>query len=244
LFDKIEINKIKKKKDKITFKGPFAKFIKNKDNTVNTLLQKLRDFNLISNYYSVIIKKNIPVFSGLGGGTSNAAFIFKYLLKNNVNKNLLIKFKNIIGSDFNLFFTKQGFLKNLQTVINFKKKHSFFFVLIQPKIKCSTREIYSNVGKFSKKEKFKKNFINSKSKYLEYLSKNRNDLQFIVERKYPFIKKLLTDIENVKGCYFARMTGSGSVCYGLFKDQNNAKKGLIKLKKKYPKFWFSLAKTV
>ena len=238
LFDKIEINKIKKKKDKITFKGPFAKFIKNKDNTVNTLLQKLRDFNLISNYYSVIIKKNIPVFSGLGGGTSNAAFIFKYLLKNNVNKNLLIKFKNIIGSDFNLFFTKQGFLKNLQTVINFKKKHSFFFVLIQPKIKCSTREIYSNVGKFSKKEKFKKNFINSKSKYLEYLSKNRNDLQFIVERKYPFIKKLLTDIENVKGCYFARMTGSGSVCYGLFKDQNNAKKGLIKLKKNILNFGF------
>ena len=94
------------------------------------------------------------------------------------------------------------------------------------------------MGKFSKKEKFKKNFINSKSKYLEYLSKNRNDLQFIVERKYPFIKKLLTDIENVKGCYFARMTGSGSVCYGLFKDQNNAKKGLIKLKKNILNFGF------
>ena len=40
------------------------------------------------------------------------------------------------------------------------------------------------------------------------------------------------------------MTGSGSVCYGLFKDQINAKKALNKLKKKYPKFWHSFAKTV
>ena len=40
------------------------------------------------------------------------------------------------------------------------------------------------------------------------------------------------------------MTGSGSVCYGLFKDQITAKKALYNLKNKYPKFWLSLAKTV
>ena len=40
------------------------------------------------------------------------------------------------------------------------------------------------------------------------------------------------------------MTGSGSVCYGLFMDPIVAKKALHKLKKKYPKFWISLAKTV
>jgi 4-diphosphocytidyl-2C-methyl-D-erythritol kinase len=40
------------------------------------------------------------------------------------------------------------------------------------------------------------------------------------------------------------MTGSGSVCYGLFNDQMSAKKALNNLKNKYPKFWLSLAKTV
>ena len=79
---------------------------------------------------------------------------------------------------------------------------------------------------------------------MEYLSKSNNELQFIVEKKYPIIKKILKDIKNEKGCCIARMTGSGSVCYGLFKDQINAKKALNKLKNKYPKFWFSLAKTV
>ena len=79
---------------------------------------------------------------------------------------------------------------------------------------------------------------------MKYLSRSRNDLQFVVEKKHPFLKKLLLDIKNEKGCHFSRMTGSGSVCYGLFEDKSDAKKALNKLKIKYPKFWFSLAKTV
>ncbi len=243
LSDKITINKIKNNKDSIRFKGPFAKLV-NKENSVLNLLKKMRELKLISNYYSITITKNIPVFGGLGGGTSNAAFILKYLLKKKMSHNLLRKFINIIGSDLILFFKKQGFLKNLKTIVELKERQKFYFVLTQPKIKCSSKEIYSSVNKFTKKEKFNKNILKSKDKFLEYLVKNRNDLQLIVERKYPFFKKLLTDIANEKGCSFSRMTGSGSVCYGLFKDQIDAKKALNKLKKKYPKFWFSFAKTV
>ena len=86
--------------------------------------------------------------------------------------------------------------------------------------------------------------MRKKNKFLDYLSKNRNDLQFIVERKYPILKRLLKDLKNEKGCQISRMTGSGSVCYGLFNNQYNAKKAFINLKFKYPKIWFSLAKTV
>tara|TARA_B100000963_G_scaffold54583_1_gene42750 strand:- start:1994 stop:2830 length:837 start_codon:yes stop_codon:yes gene_type:complete len=244
LIDKININKIKKKKDRISFKGPFAKLVKNKNNTVNKLLKRLRELNLISSYYSIVITKNIPVFSGLGGGTSNAAFILKYLLKNKINISLLNKIEELIGSDFKLFFNNQGYLKNLGKIIGFKKRHNFCFVLIQPKIKCSTKEIYSKVKNFSVKESLNKNVVNSKKELMDYLLKNRNDLQFIVEKKYPLIKRLLKDINSEKGCHFSRLTGSGSVCYGLFRDQFMAKKALYKLKIKYPKFWFSIAKTV
>ena len=244
LSDKIKIKKIKKKKDQIKFIGPFSKFVKIKDNSVNNLLKNLRDLRLISGYYSVTITKNIPIFAGLGGGTSNAAFLMKYLLKNKANGNLLNRFEKIIGSDLKIFFKSQGFLKNLKKIQTFKKRQKFHFVLAKPKIKCSTKEIYSKVKKFSKKEKFSKNMMRKKNKFLDYLSKNRNDLQFIVERKYPQIKKLLKDIKNEKECCFSRMTGSGSVCYGLFNNQKNAKKAFINLKYKYPKIWFSLAKTV
>ena len=244
LVDIIKIKKIKKKKDKVVFNGPFSKLVNKRNNSVNKMLKQLRQAKLITNCYSVVVTKNIPVFGGLGGGTSNAAFILKHLIKSKIKENLLNKIESLIGSDFKLFFKKKGFLNDLSTIIELKKKQIIYLVLVQPKVKCSTKEIYSKVKKFSKKKKFDKSLTKSKSRFLEYLVNSRNDLQSIVENKYPIIRKLLIDIKNEKGCCFSRMTGSGSVCYGLFKDQIVAKKALKKLSYKYPRFWFSFAKTV
>ena len=80
LADKIKINKTKGVKDKIIFKGKFARSINKRNNSIINLLNILRRLKLISSYYSIKVIKNIPVFGGLGGGTSNAAFILKYLL--------------------------------------------------------------------------------------------------------------------------------------------------------------------
>ena len=73
---------------------------------------------------------------------------------------------------------------------------------------------------------------------------SNNDLQKIVEKQYPIIKELLTDISQVKGCYFSRMSGSGSICYGLFENERTAKTALKIVKSKYLNFWFSVAKTI
>ena len=118
LADKIKIKKINKEKDRIIFKGPFAKLINKSNNSILNLLKLLRKLRLISNFYSVIIYKNIPTFAGLGGGSGNAASIMKYLIKKKVNKSLLNQVERIIGSDLKLFFHKQGFLKNLSSIID------------------------------------------------------------------------------------------------------------------------------
>ena len=52
------------------------------------------------------------------------------------------------------------------------------------------------------------------------------------------------EINQKEGCYFSRMSGSGSVCYGLFESQKSANVALKKIKSKYSKFWFSVAKTI
>ena len=243
LSDKIQIRK-SKKKDKILFKGPFARHIKINNNSVSNLLKLLRNLSLISSYYSVVVTKNIPIFGGLGGGTSNAAFILKFLLKNRINEILMSKVEKLIGSDLRLFFYKQGFLKNLKNIIGAKKNNKLYFLLAYPNIKCSTYEIYSKVNKYSKKSKLNFYKTNTKVKFIDYISNSKNDLQSIVEKKYPIVKKLLIDISSGRGCYFSRMSGSGSICYGLFNNERAAKKALNKIKTKYPKFWFSTAKTV
>ena len=244
LRDKIKISTNSKKKDQIFFSGPFARNIKRSNNTITNLLKFLRKIKVISNYYSVKVIKNVPVFGGLGGGTSNAAYILRYLLKEKINKKLFYKIEKLIGSDFKLFFYKQGFLENFKTIKVLKKKQKLIFLLSRPNINCSTREIYSKVTKFSKKNKFSYSKINTKRKIINQILNNKNDLQPIVEKKHPIIKKLLNDINKEKGCYLSRLSGSGSVCYGVFNNQSTAKKALHKIKRRYPRFWFSIAKTV
>jgi 4-diphosphocytidyl-2-C-methyl-D-erythritol kinase len=243
LSDKIQISKIKDKKDIISFKGPCAIKVKKENNSVINLLKLLRKLKLISNFYKVNITKNIPVFSGLGGGTSNAAYILKFLLKGKIKRTVFEKIEKLIGSDLRLFFYKIGFLENLKTIKVLKKK-KLVFLLARPNIDCSTSEIFSKVKHFSKKTKFFLNKINTRNKFINHILVDKNELQSIVERKYPIIKTLLGDISTEKGCLFSRMSGTGSVCYGLYNTEINAKKALDRIKKKHSKFWFSIAKTV
>ena len=168
----------------------------------------------------------------------------KYLFKKKINENIFHKIENLIGSDLRLFFYKQGFLENLKTIKLVKKKQKLIFLLSRPNINCSTRKIYSKVKRYSPKKKFTFSKTNTKKKFISYILNNKNELQSIVEKKHPIIKKLLTDISIERGCYLSRMSGSGSVWYGLFNKERAAKKALYKIKSRYPKFWFSLAKTV
>ena len=72
-----------KKNDKIKFTGPFKNIINQNNNTVTKTLKILREEKIIDSHvrYNIIVNKKIPPFAGLGGGTSNAFFVAKYLLK-------------------------------------------------------------------------------------------------------------------------------------------------------------------
>ena len=107
-----------------------------------------------------------------------------------------------IGSDIQLFFDEQGFLKNLTTINYFRRKYKLYFLLVYPNVRCSTRYVYSKVKKFTSKSKYSFKKINNKSKFIELLINKKNDLQSIVEKKYPVIRKLIIEIEQKKGCYF------------------------------------------
>jgi len=246
LHDLIKIKKIKGTKHLVKFSGKFSKHVNKKENSILNTLKILESNRLIFNNYSIDVKKNVPAFSGLGGGTSNAVFLLKYFIKKKNKK--IAKISRIlsenIGSDVKLFFQNQGFLKNINEINTFKKKHKVHFLLVFPNIKCSTKYIYSKVKKFSTNSEFSFNQINKKDKFLYYLKNSTNDLQLIVEKKHNRIKKLILRIGQLEGCVFSRMTGSGSVCYGVFQSKNSAKKALNTIKRIYPKYWSVIAKTI
>ena len=245
LYDKIKIKKNKNKhKDFISFSGPFSINVSDTRNSVKTTLSIMRKYKLISDYYSVNIHKNIPVFAGLGGGTSNAATIFKNLTNKKIRKKLLNRIFDKIGSDLILFFYKCGYLSNIRIINKIKYKYKLYFVLIFPNVKCSTRQVYSKLKNYSKKASYSMKEFSTKSKFVRIMKDSKNDLQSIVEKQHPVIKKVINSLSKAKGCYFSRMTGSGSVCYGLFTDKKCAKVAFKNLRKKYPKFWLSFTKTI
>ena len=245
LFDRITIKKLtNKKSDVINFVGPFSKYVDNYNNSIQKVLDIMRKTKLISSYYSIKVHKKIPVFAGLGGGTSNAFTVFRFLTKGRINRNILDKIIDYVGSDFRLFIIKQGLLINLKKIMKFKKKHNLHFLLVYPKIKCSSKKIYTKVKKYTKNKKFTHKNFNKRDLFINHIINQKNDLQLIVEKKYPILKRLIKNIDKEKGCYLSKMTGSGSTCYGLFINESCSKAALNSLRKKHPKFWFSIAKTI
>ena len=244
LSDSIFVKKTKgKRKDVVSIKGKNSMNINKKNNSITRTLSIMRKYNLIHDYYSVKIVKKIPVFAGLGGGSSNAAALLKFFKKKIPNK-IFEKIIDSVGSDLRLFYKNQGYQKNIRKVVEIKKKHKLIFLLAYPGIKCSTKNVYSKVDRFSKKRPFSDISSRTKKEFIKYLINSKNELQSIVEKKHPFIRKLLTDINKQEGCYFSRMTGSGSVCYGLFNSVKCSKAALKKIRKKYANCWFSIAKTI
>ena len=61
---------------------------------------------------------------------------------------------------------------------------------------------------------------------------------------YPKIKKIIYYIKSQKGCYFSRVTGSGSACIGIFSNMKNAIYAQKLIKLKYPKYWSAVSKTI
>ena len=245
LHDQIILKKINKNKDSIKFIGRFKKNINKNINTISKSLFLLRKHNLIDEKkYKIIVNKQIPVFAGLGGGTSNAVFLIKHLLKNKVNDKLIKICEEGIGSDFRLFFLNHSFQKSLKKILKFKKKYTFYFVLVYPNINSSTKEVYSRVKKLSLPLKNDLSKTVSKSSYIKFIKNENNDLQKIVEKKHKKILKILNLIKIQKNCLFSRMTGSGSVCFGVFSNRKSAKEGLIKIQKRLPKYWSILTKSI
>ena len=76
------------------------------------------------------------------------------------------------------------------------------------------------------------------------MKEESNDLEEAVIKNYPKVKKIIDYVGLLRGCYFSRITGSGSAIIGIFRDTNSAiyAKKLIKLK--FPKYWSYVSKTI
>ena len=245
LSDDIFIKKIVNNNHIIKFKGEFSKNIPKK-NTITNLLKVLENINKLKKQkYLIVVKKNIPQKSGLGGGSMNAASIFKYLIakqKINLRKKQILQISSKIGSDVILGMSqKKSLIYNNKKLKIINKDLKLYTLLVKPNFGCSTRKIYKNVKNFSKPS-----LKNVKTFYLnnKFLAKLNNGLEKPAFDKYKKLKNIKNFMEKVDKILFARMTGSGSTIIGYFNSKKDALNARKILKKKYKNYWFNLSKTI
>ena len=250
LHDVISISETNLLKDKISFSGRFREKINLGSNTVTKVLHYLRKKKFLKQQsFRINIKKNIPHGSGLGGGSSNAAVLlnfFKSKMRLKISEKEIIKIAYKIGSDVPIILKKKNTIltgkKNQFLRIN--NKFNLNIIIVYPNICCSTEEIYKRNKKFSYNKPSLKYLVKNKNKLIKSLKNENNDLEKIVIKFYPKIRKIIDLIEDQNGCYFSRITGSGSACFGIFSNMKTAilTKKLIELK--FPKYWCAVSKTI
>ena len=249
-YDLISIFKIVGLKDKIFFSGKFKKGINKKSNTVIKVLNLLKKKNILGKQaFKINIQKNIPHGSGLGGGSSNAADLLNYFnseVKFKLNKNKIKKLASQLGFDVPINLERKNtFLTGKKNeMLRLNRKFRLNVLMVYPNLICSTKKIYEKNKKFSSSNsQFFPNIKNNR-KLIDFLKKENNDLEKTVIKFYPKVGKIIEYIKSQNGCYFSRISGSGSACIGIFSNMKTAINAQKLIKLKYPKYWCVVSKTI
>ena len=162
--------------------------------------------------------KQIPFGAGLGGGSSDAAFMLKILneifdLK--ITSRKLEKYASLLGADCPVFIKNKPVFAtgtgNIFTPINISLK-GHFLLLVKPDIHVSTPEAYSLVIPEKPQTSL---FELIQRPITEWKDIIKNDFEKSVFAKYPQIEAIKNTIYEA-GAVYASMSGSGSSVYGIF----------------------------
>jgi len=250
LHDVISVKKINGKKDIISFSGKFKSKINKKSNTITKVLHLLRKKKILKKQvFEINVKKNIPHGSGLGGGSSNAANLLNLLnsmMQLKLNKKSLTKISNQIGFDVPIILEKRNTLLTgkKHQILRLNQKFRLNILIVFPNVNCSTKRIYERNKTYSKSKPLFISNTKSKNQLIPFLKKEINDLEEAVVKLHPQIGRLINFIKIQKGCYFSRISGSGSACIGIFSNMKSAIYTQKLIKRKFPKYWCVVSKTI
>ena len=228
IFDEIEIRKSELVKIKCEG-GP--------EGDKNIAIKVLENLSKYKNKFygaEIYIKKNIPIGGGLGGSSSDAAFILKGLneiYSINLKKEELYEIAKSIGSDVPYFLyckTMKGEGRGeILEEINTDFKGNFF--IFYPGFEISTSWAYSEIDKILEdkekiKEKIKKyeNALKAleKKEYDKFFNEIENDFEKIIFNYYPFFYKIKEFLIS-KGAKKVMLAGSGSGIWAYFEKRIN-----------------------
>ncbi|PHR94404.1 MAG: 4-(cytidine 5'-diphospho)-2-C-methyl-D-erythritol kinase [Robiginitomaculum sp.] len=217
--------------------GPFASQLSARDNLVLNAARRVGG----SKRAAFRLVKNLPVASGLGGGSADAAAAVRVLRK--LNQTLSGDLEAVlleIGADVPVCYLSktcimEGVGERLTPIGGLGQLNA---VLVNPGVAVSTQKIFEMFDQLD--DTTRRGLaepLTLGDDLLEKARGGRNDLQNIAIGIAPVIQTVLDGLEAQAGCQLARMSGSGATCFGVFETPELARAAAVLLKEKHPDWW-------
>jgi 4-diphosphocytidyl-2-C-methyl-D-erythritol kinase len=230
----------------LSIEGPFSQGLSaGEDNLIMKAVRRFEALASIRVHHDILLTKNLPSASGIGGGSADAGAVLTLLRQayaSDMGDDDLAALAGAIGADGVMCLWSQpavaeGYGEKLTSI----DLPSVPAVLINPRVECSTAVVYAGFdaqGKFNDLEASHgfSSIVNIDD-MVTALSHTRNDLQAPAIRMQPVIAQVLTDLESQPETLFARMSGSGASCFALCRTDEDAEALSVRLRVMYPAGW-------
>ena len=197
------------------------------DTKYNLILESLNAFRNLTGWnkkFEIYLDKYIPIGAGLGGGSADAAATLILLRKLfNKEKNTkkisisdLYQIANKLGSDVPACLESKSLkISGYGNKVKRNKiSNNYYYLLVNPNIHLSTKEVFSHFSCFSSyMSNESKSFLGNVGIYNSLLS----SAIFLA----PQIETILSVLKSIPNIVAYGMSGSGSTCFGIFEDIKN-----------------------
>lgn len=218
--------------------GPFAAGLSGgSDNLVLRAAEALRTACRVEAGAALLLEKKLPVASGIGGGSADAAAALRLLDRFwglGARETLLIKLAADLGADVPACIasrTARGEGRGDQlALVDGSSLAGLPLLLVNPGVPVATGAVFRawdgvDRGALAQRP------------VLEAAAAGRNDLEAAARQVAPEIGDVLAMLSQADGAILARMSGSGATCFALFEREGARDQALGRIKRNRPDWW-------
>jgi 4-diphosphocytidyl-2-C-methyl-D-erythritol kinase len=196
----------------------------------------------LPNSVSIQVEKNIPAGAGLGGGSADAAAVLTGLNRHfeaGLSPETLRTIGVKLGADVPMCLVgralrARGIGEEIEVLEGWP---ALSMVLVWPGCPVSTAEVFKALARRDNAPLTKPPGGVSLDAISAWLADCRNDLEAPATAAAPAIGEALDAIRATEGCLLARMSGSGSACFGLFSRRAFAMRAAEAILRAQPRWW-------
>jgi 4-diphosphocytidyl-2-C-methyl-D-erythritol kinase len=228
----------------LTLDGPFADGLRAEDdNLVLRAARALAAKAAVPAGASLTLTKNLPVASGIGGGSADAAAALralKQLWRLEIEDAALLEIAAALGSDVPVCVpSSAAYMEGRGEILTPVSMPRLPMLLVNPGVAVPTRDVFAALKTRSGTGTALPGGFTDAAALLQFLAATRNDLEEPARALQPVIGAVLDRLAALPGVRLARMSGSGATCFALFAGEGACQAAAAALRQANPGWWIA-----